>query len=122
MAVQADLGELEVRDGEAWGEDELIPSGCQQNSNRFLSLTEDDLVLEVVGAVVENVVGPICINKDKFPIMPGNIISHYAPKKRLILGNIHDTYKNITIPFNDDPVFSRNDDSMFSRNFIATYV
>jgi len=40
--------EFKYINGDAWGEDELIPSGCQQNSNRFLSLTEDDLVLEVV--------------------------------------------------------------------------
>ena len=43
-------------------------------------------------------------------------------KESLIMCKINNKYKNITIPFNHDPIFSRNEDSMFSRNFIATYV
>ena len=40
--------EFKYVNGNSWGEDELIPLGCQQNGNRFCFVAEDDLILDVV--------------------------------------------------------------------------
>jgi len=65
--------EYKFINGNAWGMDETVPTGCAQNNNRFIEVPSENIVLEAVCFGSCDICPPISVNENEANITGGKV-------------------------------------------------